>query len=104
MAVPYRPLVLIHEVINAIGLEITYMYEDLVYIEHNAFLLQMGDSGEIVNIYFNTDSIIEERDAITARLQAEGRPRQLSMIRKGCFTMTQKPDGENIQIEFFDEI
>lgn len=46
MPLPYRPLGYIREVVNQLGLEVTYIYEDLVYIEHNAFLLQMGDRGK----------------------------------------------------------
>jgi hypothetical protein len=103
MTVPYRPLGHVREVVNAIGLEVTYEYEDLVYVEHNAFLLQMGDSGEVVNLYFNTDSSVEERDNIADQLCNEGQARQLQIIRKGLFTMRQKSDGENIEIQFFDQ-
>ena len=103
MAVPYRPLAYIRDVVNAIGLEVTFMYEDLVYIEHNAFLLRMGDSGEIVYLYFNTESNLDERDAISEKLQVAGRSRELNIIRKGCYTMTQKPDEENIEIQFFED-
>ena len=72
MTIPYRPLAIVREIINAMGLEVTYAYEDLVHVEHNAFLLQMGESGEIVNLYFNTESLAEERDKITDRLCEEG--------------------------------
>lgn len=103
MTVPLRPLGYIRKLVNAVGLDITHAYEDLVYIEHNAFLLQMGDSGEIVNLYFNTESDVEQRDTIADRLKTEGQARQLKIIRKGLFTMRQKSDGENIEIQFFDE-
>lgn len=103
MTVPFRPIGYIREVVNAMGLEITHAYEDLVYIEHNAFLLQMGDSGEIVNLYFNTESLVEARDKIADQLSFEGQARQLKIIRKGLFSMRQKSDGENIEIQFFDE-
>lgn len=103
MTIPFRPFSLVRELVNAIGLEVTYAYEEIVYIEHNAFLLQMGESGEIVNLYFNTESLIEERDKIADRLRDEGLARQLKIIRKGLFSMRQKADGENIEITFFDE-
>ncbi|MGD9210917.1 MAG: hypothetical protein PVI90_09070 [Desulfobacteraceae bacterium] len=103
MTVPYRPLTYVREVIKAIGLEITYVYEDLVYIEHNAFLLQFGESGEIVYLYFNTESLPHERDKIASQLVNEGQLRRLNIIRKGLFTMSQKADGENIEIQFFNE-
>ncbi len=102
MTIPYRPLGHVRDLVNAMGLEVTYAYEDLVHVEHNAFLLQMGDSGEIVNLYFNTDSAVDERDKIADRLRLEGKARQLIIDRKGLFSMRQKSDGENIEIHFFD--
>ncbi len=102
MAVPYRPLGHIREMVNALGLEVTYIYEDLVYIEHNAFLLQMGERGEVINLYFNTESDPTERDDITGQLKKAGQARELSIHRKGTFTMSQVPDEERIELAFFD--
>lgn len=102
MGVPYRPLGHIREMINALGLEVTYIYEDLVYIEHNAFLLQMGERGELVYLYFNTASDPAERDDIAGQLEKAGRARELSVQRKGTFSMSQVPDEERIEMAFFD--
>lgn len=102
MAVPYRPLGHIREMINALGLEVTYIYDDLVYVEHNAFLLQMGESGEKIFLYFNTESDPAERDSITGQLEKAGQARELSIQRKGTFTMSQVPDEERIEMVFLD--
>ncbi|GAK51095.1 hypothetical protein U14_02337 [Candidatus Moduliflexus flocculans] len=101
MSVPYRPLGYIREIVASLGLDVTYVYEDLVYVQHNAFLLQMGERGEDVFLYFNTESAPGERDAITEQLRKIGVTRQLQIQRKGTYTMTQIPDEENIRIEFF---
>ena len=53
MSVPYRPLGLIMEAVELMGLEVTHAYEDLVFISHNAFLLRMGSEGQQVYLYFN---------------------------------------------------
>lgn len=42
MGVPYRPLGLVKEALEQIGIEVSYAYEDLVFIQHNHFLLQFG--------------------------------------------------------------
>ena len=102
MSVPYRPLGYIREVVASLGLDVTYVYEDLVYIQHNAFLLQMGEQGEDVFLYFNTESAPQERDPIAKQLEEIGQTRQLRIQRKGTYTMTQIPGEENIRIEFFD--
>jgi len=68
-------------------LEVTYTFDDLVYIEHNAFLLRMGEQGEIVHVYFNTESDIQEREAITTQLQTAGQKREIHILRSGTYTM-----------------
>jgi hypothetical protein len=101
--VPYRPLGLVKEVVDTMGLQITHTYEDLVFIEHNAFLLQMGERSEDVYLYFNIESAVEMREEITGHLSRAGRPLNLKIRRHGIFRMTQEDDGENIQLEFLEE-
>jgi len=102
MSVPYRPLGQIIDIVGDVGLEVTYTFDDLVYIQHNSFLLRMGEKGEIVHLYFNTESDIEEREVITAELQNAGQKREIHILRSGTYTMTPIPEEENIQIEFHE--
>ena len=46
MALPYRPLGLVKQLLEEIGIEVTYAYEDLVFVQHNPILLQFGKVGE----------------------------------------------------------
>lgn len=102
MSVPYRPLGHIRTIVEALGLSVTYMYEDLVYVEHNAFLLRMGDQGEMVYLYFNTESDPQERETITDRLQSAGRKLQINVLRSGTYTMTPLEEEERIEIAFHE--
>ena len=102
MSVPYRPLGQIIDIVGDVGLEVTYNFDDLVYIQHNSFLLRMGEQGEIVHLYFNTESDIQEREAITTQLQTAGEKREIHIMRSGTYTMTPIPEEENIQIEFHE--
>lgn len=102
MPVPFRPLGLIKEVIDSTGLAITYVFEDLIFIEHNAFLLQMGDRGEEVRLFFNTESAVEHREEIAWRLAEEGRKRNLQIGRLGTFRVAQEEGSEHFQLEFLD--
>lgn len=47
MGLPYRPLGMVKAMLETIGIEITYSYEDLIFIQHNHFLLQFGKSDEL---------------------------------------------------------
>ena len=103
MTVPYRPLGLVTSLVESVGLEVTHSYEDLVFIEHNAFLLQMGEQGEEVLLHFNVDAEPGRRDDITAMLSRAGRPFDLVVRRLGTFRMAQAEESENIVLEFLAE-
>jgi hypothetical protein len=88
--------------LDGIGFEITYAYDDLIFIEHNAFLLQMGRSGEDVRLYFHTDSSMEKRVDITNLLTECGRQYRFMVDRKGTYTVLQNKYREDFQLQFFE--
>ena len=49
MTLPYRPLGVVKQLLEEIGMEITYAYDDLIFIQHNPVLLQFGKVGEVRN-------------------------------------------------------
>jgi hypothetical protein len=102
MGPPLKPLGIIKEMLDGIGFEITYAYDDLIFIEHNAFLLQMGKSGEDVHVYFHTDSSMEKRTDITNLLKECGRQYRFMVDRKGTYTVSQNNHQENFQLQFFE--
>ena len=100
MSVPYRPLGHIREVITAMGLEVTHAFDDLVFIEHNAFLLQMGKVGEDVSLYFNTDSDESAREEITTRLIEAGKIQELKISPQGTYSVIQGDSDDSFQLAF----
>ena len=102
-AVPYRPLGLIKQLLEHMNLEATHMYEDLIFVEHNAFLLQMGEKGEDLYVWFNSDSTPEERPEILTRLAEPAGRLSLKPIVKGMFSMQQNDQDESFQLEFISQ-
>jgi hypothetical protein len=102
MAIPLKPLGIIKDMLDGIGLQITYAYDDLIFVEHNAFLLQMGESGEDVRLYFNTDSSREKRDDITNLLKECGRQYKFLVDRKGTYAILQNDRKQELQLQFFE--
>lgn len=102
MTIPCRPLGLIKEMINTVGLEVTYVYEDLVFIQHNAFLLQMGEQGEDVGVRFNTESNPDARTELAGRLTRAGSLFNLVISEQGLFRLSHEEGEENFQIEFLE--
>lgn len=99
MTIPPRPLGIVKEMIDATGLSVTHVWDDLVFIEHNAFILQFGEKGEDISLHFNTDSEEDKRDEIITKLIAEGQKQGLVVSYVGTYSLMQK-DDENIDIEF----
>ncbi len=100
MTIPYRPLGHISAVLEKMGLEVTYAYEDIVYVSHSAFILQMGEKGEDVYFYFNIDSNEDDREEVVKQLTDAAVESGLNFIHNGLFEMTQK-DEENVELKFY---
>lgn len=101
--VPYRPLGLIKELLESMNLELTYMYEDLIFVEHNAFLLQMGEKGEDLFVWFNSESTAEDRPEILERMERMATQQSLKIITRGIYTMHQNDLNESFQLEFISQ-
>ena len=100
MTVPFRPLGIITEMIEQMDLEVTYAFEDLAFISHNAFLLRMGEQGEIVHLYFNEESQPDKRDIVLEQLTNLATERGLKIINSGTYTMTAREEDEQLDIHF----
>ena len=64
---PFRSIVNIKTIIEHSGLSISYLYDDLIFVKHNAYILRFDD--EKPNhffLHFNEESDEAERPNITA--------------------------------------
>lgn len=100
-AVPYRPLGLIKELLETNGFSVTHCYDDLIFVEHNAFLLQMGETGEEVTLVFNIDCDMESRKDIDATLGKAGQLMGLNIAASGTYRLTPNSDDDTLSLEFF---
>lgn len=100
METPLRPLGIVMEIVKELGHEITYAYDDLVFIDHNDFLLQFTDDSNSLDLFFNTECPIDEADAIADSIVPEAARKGLTVNRKGTYEMTEAPD-ESLQIAFY---
>lgn len=98
--VPFRPLGIVKMVLENLGFEVTHCYEDLVFIEHNAFLLRMEKKGEEISLLFNTESDIEKRVEIEELLQNSGKTHKLIISCTGTYTMIPNEADGTIHLEF----
>lgn len=98
--VPYRPLGILKMVIENLGFQVTHCYEDLVFIEHNAFLLRMEEQGEEVSLFFNSASDVDKRAEIAEHFKKEGEAYKLVISSPGTYQMTPNEADGTINLEF----
>jgi hypothetical protein len=90
--IPYRPLGIVKEILDQMGVDISYVYEDLIFTTHNNFLLQFGKIGEILFFYGHVDS--DEKDVLGQydSLHILAKQRGMRLIHHGKFEYSY--DGE----------
>ncbi|ASQ90764.1 hypothetical protein CHL67_07380 [Prosthecochloris sp. GSB1] len=101
MTIPYRPLGIVREMITGLGHEVAYAYDDLVFVDHNACVLQFTDSPENLKLYFNIELPDEDAEKIAGELVEAAGKRNMRIELKGHYELAQMP-GENLEIKFFD--
>jgi len=101
MSVPLRPITRIQRIVETAGLSITFAYDDLVFIEHNAFVLQMGEKGEDVFLYFNVQSDENARSGILSKLTDAAIAEEIILSCKGLYEISEASNEELMQLKFF---
>jgi len=102
-SVPYRPLGIIASCLESLGFQITHSYDDLIFMEHNAFLLQMGEKGEDVRIFFNVDCEDDKRQEIATELTERGKSYNLVISNVGRYQLTPNEKDDTLQLQFFTD-
>ena len=87
------------QLLEELGHEVTYAYDDLVFVNHNGFLLQFDNTGSVLNLYFNQNYPKQEVENVELSIIPAGDKKGLSIITKGLYNVTEQGD-ENLQIEF----
>jgi hypothetical protein len=84
---------------EATELDIAYAYDDLVFPEHAAFLIQFDDTNENNYFcYFHQDCLSDSKAEIVTNLCQSLKKRRSTLVPKGSFLLEQK--GEEIEIKF----
>lgn len=94
-----RPLGTVKEILESVGMGLSYAYEDLVFLEHNGFLLQFTSREQEVLIHINEEAEENELAASLALLQKKAKENGM-VFSKGDYFRLSQADEENIRIEF----
>lgn len=96
-----KPLGTVMQLLEELGHEVTYAYEDLVFVNHNDFLLQFENTGSTLNLFFNRSCPGDEAEKIEQIIIPAGDRKGLSITIKGRYHITGEED-EKLRIEFFE--
>jgi len=99
----YRPLGLIKNMLDQLGLELTHCYEDLVFVQHSAFLLRMETRGQDVSLFFNTEADPAQQEEIRQTLISAGKTQNLIISERGTFSLTANEDDQSLDLTFYEE-
>lgn len=96
-----KPLGKVKELVESVGMGISHAYDDLVFLDHNAFLLQFGADSRAVIVHTNSEADEKEAGEGISRLKKGGSVTDLDIVVGGLYTMSQSED-ETISIEFHE--
>jgi len=96
----FRDLENVRSIIKtATDLDISYAYDDLVFPDHTAFMIQFDDNNvENYYCYFHQDCNNRSKDNIFSRLAEVCKSNNKTVELKGIFNLKQK--GEEVEICF----
>ena len=96
-----RPLGVTREILESIGMQISYAYDDLVFVDHTAFLIQFDDENpQNLKLYFNVECAIEAAKRLEAGLTDAAMNKNFTVSNCGKFELKQKDGVEEFEIRF----
>ena len=94
-----KQLGVVKDIVESAGMGISYAYDDLVFIDHNAFLLQFTAHDNELLIHINSEADESKVQATITRLKTEASARKI-IFRDGSYYSLSQGDNENIHLEF----
>jgi hypothetical protein len=94
-----RPLGKITALLADLGLEVTYAYDDLVFVQHSAFMIQFTDEPERLKLFVNTECDPEQANEAAENIILKFESDGFKVIPAGRYFLTPNED-ETLDISF----
>lgn len=98
-AIPYRPIGLIANAVEEAGLNVSYFYENLIFVESNVILLKMCEDPKEVLLYSNENCAESDAKDLEIRIAFAARKEGLQVSYSGKFKLDQLQNKE-VKITF----
>lgn len=97
---PERKLGVVKEIVEAAGMGIAHVYEDLVFLNHNAFLLQFTKDSGCLMLHRNREADEDVAQDQISLLKQAAHEREMRFDDGGGYALAQ--DGEeSLRLEFY---
>ena len=98
-----KPLGRVRNMIQAVSLDISYAYDDLVFVEPNAFLIRfdLKDPSKIY-IHFNVDCEEGEATRLLKALSQLATKEGLILVEECKYDMSSNEETEEIELRFVE--
>jgi hypothetical protein len=94
-----KPLGKITAILADLGLEVTYAYDDLVFVQECVFLLQFTEDLTSLNIFYNIECEPTEANHVVEAIIAATKTQGFSLTPKGTYTLIEN-DDQTVDIKF----
>jgi hypothetical protein len=98
-----KPLGKITSILADLGLEVTYAYDDLVFVQHSAFLLQFTDKVNVLKLYTNSECDPKVTNQVASSMVIEFDRASFFLEPSGKYTLTQNED-ETLRLAFAESL
>lgn len=94
-----RPLGKITARLADMGLEVTYAYDDLVFVQHSAFMIQFTDDSTKLKLFINTECDPAVANDVAANIVLAFDKDGIDVTPAGRYFITPNED-ETLNIEY----
>jgi len=94
-----KPLGKITAILADLGLEVTYAYDDLVFVQHSAFLLQFTDQPNVLKLFTNSECDPKEANDVACNMVFAFDKGGFVADPSGKYTLSQN-DDETLNLTF----
>lgn len=101
MSIQFRPLGKVKQMVESVGMEITYAYDDLVFSNHSMFIIRFNDNKpNLLFLHFNVDCNLNDSVTVERKLIIAGKEAGFDVKRMSKFKIKQIEGRESLEIVF----
>lgn len=90
---------MIKEIVETAGMAVSFAHEDLVFLDHNGFLLQFTDNDKEVLIHLNAEADKEVISRDVGQLAESAVSHDMRFVQGSFYSLYEEED-DSIRIEF----